>query len=92
MILNEAIDIRYGEIGQEAVYSKGELVWPSDNNYIYSIDNNEASLIYYLGNRHSVITPKYFEGKLVKVIEGTCYNYNENITSATIRDGVTEIE
>lgn len=92
MVLNEALDVRYGEIGQDSVYSKEELIWPSDNNYLYNIEDNKIDLIYYFGDKIKVRVPKKLDRKIVTVIDESCYNYNKNITSVIIKNNIKEIK
>lgn len=69
------------------------LAAPEDTNYLYEVDENGyATLIRYLGNSTNVKTPRKIDGHPVKYISSICYNYNSNITSITIRDGVQVIE
>ena len=88
MILNQATDIRYGAIGQEAVYSGSELVWPMIADYIYK----DSTLLYYLRNESSLTVPKKIKRNAIDTIGATCYNYDTNITSVIIENNITEID
>lgn len=66
-----------------------------DKNYIYSVDgNNDATLILYQGTSTNVKVPSFMgehDEYPVKYIECTCFNYNTNIRSVTIPEGVVAI-
>lgn len=63
-----------------------------DTNYLYVVDsNNEATLILYRGNFSNIKVPQYIDGYKVTHIECTCYNYNKNIQSVIIPEGITTI-
>lgn len=64
-----------------------------DTNYLYIVNaDNSATLIRYLGSETEVKTPRKIDGHPVKYISSICYNYNSNITSIAIRNGVQVIE
>ena len=65
-----------------------------DTNYLYIEDTNDntLTLVMYLGNRTSIKVPKKIDGKTVTKIACTCFNYNTNITSVKIPEGVEVIE
>lgn len=66
---------------------------PEDTNYLYIVDENDnAILVMYRGNNTVIKTPAEIDGHPVVGIMSTCYNYNTNITSITIRDGVEVID
>lgn len=66
-----------------------------DKNYIYSVDdNNDATLILYRGTSTNVKVPSFIgehDEYRVKYIECTCFNYNTNVRSVTIPEGVVAI-
>ena len=63
-----------------------------DTNYIYTVDSNgDATLIMYLGEYTDIITPTKIDGHDVKYIASTCYNYNENVRSVIVSEGVVSI-
>lgn len=64
-----------------------------DTNYLYTVDeNNYATLIMYRGNNTVIKVPTIIDGYTVKYIAPTCFNYNTNITSITIPEGIETIE
>lgn len=92
MILNEAINVYLGQETAQAVYSKQELIWPSnDVSYYFTIENNNANLLYYYGGKKSIKMGSQINGYDIKIISDTCHSYDE-ITSIKIPDGVTEIQ
>ena len=69
------------------------LASSEDTDYLYTLDeNNNAILIMYRGSNTVIKTPRKINGYRVKGIMSTCYSYNTNITSITIRPGVEIIE
>lgn len=63
-----------------------------DTDYIWTVDsNNDATLIYYVGNKRSIKVPTTIGGYPVKYIAPTCYADLDFVTSAVIPEGVTEI-
>jgi hypothetical protein len=64
-----------------------------DTDYVYVVDeNNYATLVLYTGHRTTIKVPKKIDGYRVKHIASTCFNYNTNITSITIPEGIETIE
>lgn len=69
------------------------LASSEDTDYLYTLDeNNNAILIMYRGSNTVIKTPRKIDGYPVKAIMSTCYSYNTNITSITIRPGIEVIE
>ena len=66
-----------------------------DTNYIYTVDtNNDATLIYYLGDNTNIKVPTRIGDNneyTVKYIAATCYNYNNTLLSVTIPEGIVSI-
>lgn len=63
-----------------------------DTNYLWYLDeNDELTLVYYYGTYQNVKVPKQIEGHTVRYIAATCYNYNQNILSITIPEGIMTI-
>ena len=66
-----------------------------DKNYIWTYNsNNEATLIYYLGDNTNIKVPTHIgdhDEYVVKYIAATCYNYNTNLLSVTIPEGIVSI-
>ena len=92
MILNDAINVCLGQETAQAVYSRQELIWPSnDVSYYFTVENNNANLLYYYGNKSTIKMGQQIDGYDIKIISDTCHSYDE-ITSIKIPDGVTEIE
>lgn len=68
------------------------LMESEDTDYIWSVDEfGNATLILYYGTREKIKVPKKIGGYSVKYISCTCFNYNTNITSVTIPEGIIEI-
>lgn len=68
------------------------LMETEDTNYIWTLDDNgDVTLIFYLGKSSVIKIPRRIEGHPVKYIECTCFNYNTNITSVTIPEGIVYI-
>lgn len=66
---------------------------PEDTNYVYTVDENDnAILVMYKGTNTVITTPRKIDNHPVVGIMSTCYSYNTNITSITIRDGVEVID
>lgn len=66
---------------------------PEDTNYVYIVDENDnAILVMYKGTNTVITTPRKIDNHPVVGIMSTCYSYNTNITSITIRDGVEVID
>jgi len=66
---------------------------PEDTNYVYTVDENDnATLVMYKGTNTVITTPRKIDNHPVVGITSTCYSYNTNITSITIRDGVKVID
>ena len=66
---------------------------PEDTNYVYIVDENDnAILVMYQGTNTVITTPRMIDNHPVVGIMSTCYSYNTNITSITIRDGVEVID
>ena len=64
-----------------------------DTDYLYQIEeDNSATLIYYYGNNTDITVPKSIDGHTVKRIAVSCYDYNSNIISIKIPDGVVSID
>ena len=63
-----------------------------DLNYIWKVENDEATLIYYIGNKRNIKVPRMIGGYPVKYIEATCYNELDFIQSVTIPEGVLTID
>ncbi len=67
-----------------------------DKDYVYLIDNDEATLLMYYGDGVSIKTPQFIGGENnsqypVKHIAPTCFNYNTTVRSVEISDGVVSI-
>ena len=54
-------------------------------------DEGDVTLVYYLGQFTKIKVPTMIEGHPVKYIAVTCYNYNNNIISVNIPDGIVSI-
>ena len=91
MILNEATDILYGTIGQEAVYSGEEFVWPMSADYLYYVTSQEVGLYFYTGEETELKVPKSINRNKVTTIANSCCN-NRDIVSVKIANGIKEIE
>lgn len=62
-----------------------------DINYNWYLDNNEITLLEYLGSKRIVIVPSEIETHPVKYIASSCFTDLDTITSVIIPDGVTAI-
>ena len=62
-----------------------------DTNYNWYLDNNEITLLEYLGSKRIVIVPSEIETHPVKYIAFSCFTDLDTITSVIIPDGVTAI-
>lgn len=63
-----------------------------DTNYIWSLDeNDDVTLLFYLGQYSNIKVPKQIEGHPVKYIAPSCYNYNTRLISVNIPDGIITI-
>lgn len=63
-----------------------------DTNYVWTLDeNNDVTLIYYLGKYPNIKVPTVIDGHPVKYIAPTCYNYNELLLSVNIPEGIISI-
>lgn len=63
-----------------------------DINYVWTLDDEgDVTLVYYLGQFTKIKVPTMIEGHPVKYIAATCYNYNTNIVSVNIPDGIVSI-
>lgn len=66
---------------------------PEDTDYLYQIEEDDsATLIYYYGNNTDIKVPKNIDGHAVKRIAVSCYDYNSNIVSIKIPDGIVSID
>lgn len=104
MILNNATDIKLGQVTAQAVYSRLELVWPSGgggtDSYIYEYldpshpDESDIRLTYYTGDKRNPTIPTTYGiyNNNVVAVAGYCFSGDSTITSATIEAGVTQIE
>ena len=64
-----------------------------DTNYLYTTNNNEITLLRYLGNRTNIKVPSAINGIPVTKIGCTCFSYSNNsITSVLIPEGIVVIE
>lgn len=64
-----------------------------DTDYIWTVDEQGyATLILYYGTRSKIKVPKRIGGYPVKYIACTCFNYNLNIVSVTIPEGIIAID
>lgn len=65
---------------------------PEDTNYIYTVDsNNEATLVLYYGDSTKLRVPTIIDGYPVRHIACTCYNYNTQIETVIIPEGIVSI-
>lgn len=62
-----------------------------ENDYIYTSDENQSSIIYYIGQSKYPEIPAALQGRPVKKLLATSFNYSD-IISAYIPEGVEEIE
>lgn len=63
-----------------------------DTNYIWSLDeNDDVTLLFYLGQYSNIKVPTQIEGHPVKYIAPSCYNYNTRLISVNIPDGIISI-
>lgn len=63
---------------------------PVETDYHYIIENDEVTILSYIGDDPNPTIPSTIEGLPVTRIEVTAFNYS-NIKSVTIQNGVTEI-
>lgn len=63
----------------------------TDSDYIYIIDNGEATIIYYIGESTYPAVPDTLGGAATKYIEETAFNYRDDIEGVEIPDSVIEI-
>ena len=63
-----------------------------DTAYIWTTNsNNEAILIYYIGNKTTIKVPRTIGGYPVKYIEPTCYDGLSFIENLIVRDNIISI-
>ena len=64
-----------------------------DTDYIWVADeNDEVTLLLYLGTKTAIKVPKKIDEKPVTKIDCTCYTYNTDLISVIIPEGITIIE
>ena len=64
-----------------------------DTAYIWTVNSNqEATLLYYIGNKQVIKVPPKIGGYDVKYIAPTCYNGLNFIKSISIPEGVIAIQ
>ena len=61
-------------------------------NFKYKVDNNEITIISYLGTDENLEIPNKIEGKKVTCIEETAIYFNEEVKFITIPDTVIKLE
>lgn len=71
----------------------GDIVFDDtdESDYIYSISNGEATILYYIGETRRPAVPTTLEGATVTHIAGTAFNYS-NITMVSIPNTVVSID
>lgn len=85
-----------GAVTQVMTYIFGVSITDSDwtltteNDYIYVIDNGEATLLKYIGSYKRIITPLALEGAPVTAIYNTCF-MNSAVEAVIISNGVVTI-
>ena len=85
-----------GAVTQVMTYIFGVSITDSDwtltteNDYIYVIDNGEATLLKYIGSYKRIITPLTLEGAPVTAIYNTCF-MNSAVEAVIISNGVVTI-
>lgn len=64
-------------------------VYPtSEDDYLYSIDNGEASIIKYLGSKDKIAVPTTLEGAKVVRLFATAFKDNETVNKVIIPNGI----
>lgn len=63
----------------------------TDEDYIYSIEDDAAHTHYYIGNKTNIAMPTELGGSPIKIIGATTFNYSD-VTGVYIPDGVEEIK
>ena len=63
----------------------------NEKDYIYEIVGDVSNIIMYIGSDTDIIVPETLEGKPVKAIYTTAFNYS-NVRKIIIPEGIYEIE
>lgn len=64
-------------------------VYPtSEEDYLYSIDNGEANIIKYVGDKNKIAIPTTLEGVKVVSLSSTAFEGNETINKVIIPEGI----
>ena len=95
MVLNNADSIYIGARDASEVYSGALLVWPNGNpdDFIWVLeDNNEVTLLNYLGHDAKVIVPGRIERHNVTKVASTTFSYNEDVEEVKLPSKIKEIE
>ena len=72
-------------------YGLTESEYSCENDYIFKVNDDSVEIIYYIGNELFPEIPTKIQGKPVKKLLATAFNYSD-ITNVYIPEGVEEIE
>lgn len=96
-ILNNARDIKsVGGTDVDRAYLGDQLVWQrfqetDDPDYIYSLNEDGADIIFYIGAKRNPIIPLRLGQRAVKRLYAVSFNYS-SVENVIIPEGIEEID